>query len=286
MFKENKVMFVSVISNISLTLVKIVAGILGNSGALVADGIHSLSDLITDFVAIVGNVLSRKKPNKKHPLGYGQVEYLASIFMGGIVLMIGFFIISGAFNDTIDVPDIVTLLVTGVVIAIKIFTSYYIYKKGKEYDNSILIASGNEGKAGVVSSIIVYFSIVLMLLSDRFKVLKYADLVAIIIVGIFVVHIGYKIVRSNVSSMLGRQVEDKEFIKSVKDIILNTENVVKIDKFHLLKYGPYYKLFLEVTLPKDISVEESRIIINEFEKNIAKFDSRINYINTEINPEK
>ena len=79
MRKENKVMFISLIVNFSLSFLKVITGIIFSSGALIADGVHSFSDLSTDFFAILGNYLARKPADKEHPFGHGKIEYLTSI---------------------------------------------------------------------------------------------------------------------------------------------------------------------------------------------------------------
>ena len=93
MRKENKVMVVSMIVNAFLALIKVVFGIICYSTALVADGFHSFSDLATDLFAIIGNILSTKPADDKHPFGHGKLEYLTSLGIGLIILFVGFSII-------------------------------------------------------------------------------------------------------------------------------------------------------------------------------------------------
>ena len=94
----NKVMGVSFITNIFLALTKIISGFLGSSGALIADGFHSLSDTVTDVSAIIGNVLSKKPADEKHPLGHGKVEYITCSLIGFIVMTVGISIIYESIN--------------------------------------------------------------------------------------------------------------------------------------------------------------------------------------------
>ena len=89
MDKIAKVMGVSIITNIFLSIVKIITGLIGKSSALIADGIHSFSDLSTDFIAIIGNYLSRKPADEKHPYGHGKIEYITSIIISLVILFLG-----------------------------------------------------------------------------------------------------------------------------------------------------------------------------------------------------
>lgn len=83
-----KIMSFSIVTNIFLALIKIVSGLIGRSGALVADGIHSLSDLVTDFFAIIGSHMASKPADDEHPYGHGKAEYITSIVIGAVVLIL------------------------------------------------------------------------------------------------------------------------------------------------------------------------------------------------------
>ena len=86
MNKVSKVLLKSFFTNISLSVIKIISGIIGASGALIADGIHSLSDTTTDVFAIIGHKLSTKPANREHPYGHGKIEYITCIIIGFIVM--------------------------------------------------------------------------------------------------------------------------------------------------------------------------------------------------------
>ena len=105
MRKENKVMLTSMIVNSFLSIIKIIVGLIGKSSALIADGIHSFSDLFTDVFAIFGNLLSRKPADEKHPFGHGKLEYLTSIGIGLVILFVGFSIIYNSYNTKIIIPS-------------------------------------------------------------------------------------------------------------------------------------------------------------------------------------
>ncbi len=85
-----KTMVVSMIVNVFLSLIKIISGILGSCNSLIADGIHSISDLSTDIIAIIGNKLSLKPADNKHPYGHGKIEYLTSLIISIVILFLGF----------------------------------------------------------------------------------------------------------------------------------------------------------------------------------------------------
>ena len=282
--KDSKVMVVSMIVNIILSFIKIISGILGSSGALIADGIHSLSDLITDVFAIIGNLLSKKPADDKHPLGHGKLEYLTSMAIGIMVLFIGFSIIYNSFNHELIVPSILVIIVTLFTILLKLLLSSYVIKKGKEYNNNILIASGRESGADVISSLFVLLSTVLMQFSNYIPILRFSDLVVTIIVGIFIVRIGFELLKENISMILGERETDNSFLEDIRKIIMKEEIVINIDSLNLIKYGSYFEVVGEISMNEDLTLRECHDVVERIEKSLLDFDERNKYINIHVNP--
>ena len=200
--KITKVLLVSSITNIFLSIIKILFGFIGKCNALIADGIHSLSDLSTDLVAILGNHLSLKPADKKHPFGHGKTEYLTSLIIGIVIIILGLSLIYNIFNKEIIIPDLLMIIVSLFTIISKLLLSNYIYKKGILYSNNILIASGKESRADVYSSIFVLMSIILMQFSNEFNILKYADMFSTVIIALFIIKIGFNILKDNIGILL------------------------------------------------------------------------------------
>ena len=284
MRKENKVMMTSMIVNFSLSLLKVITGIIFSSSALIADGVHSFSDLTTDVFAIIGNKLSVKPADEKHPFGHGKLEYLTSMGIGLIILFVGFGIIYNSFNTEIIIPSLVVVLVSLFTIIIKFILSRYVINKGKEFNNSILVASGKESSADVISSVIVLVSALFMQLSSIVQVLKYADIVATIVVGIFVVKVGYDVLKENISYILGEQETDQELTDKIVKLIMNEKLVVRVDKLAMIKYGAYFKIVGEVSMDENLTLRSSHDAVERIEVSLKKFDERNRYITIHVNP--
>ena len=284
MEKVSKIMFVSVFTNLILAIIKMIFGFIGKSSALLADGIHSLSDLITDFFAIIGSKLSEKPADSKHPYGHGKLEYLTSIVISIVVLTLGITLITNSFQKEIVIPDIIVIAVSIFTIIAKFILSSYIINKGKKYQNNILISSGYESRTDVISSIVVLVSIILMQLSNYFEILKYADILATIIVGLLIIKIGYSLLKENLSLLLDEQVTNEEYLLDLKKIILKEESVITIDDLIIIKLGPCYKLVLEITMDETKSLKEVHQVLNELEKRMKEYDSKIKYVTIHANP--
>ena len=281
--KITKVLLVSSITNIFLSIVKILFGFIGKCNALVADGIHSLSDLSTDFVAIFGNHLSLKPADKKHPFGHGKTEYLTSMIIGIVIIILGLSLIYNIFNKEIIIPDLIMILVSLFTIISKLLLSNYIYKKGVLYSNNILIASGKESRADVYSSIFVLLSIILMQFSNQLSILKYADMFSTIIIALFIIKTGFNILKDNIGILLEEQVLDKKYLKEIKSIITSFDEIVEIKDLYVLRYGPYYKLVSNVIM-KDLLLTDAHNVIDEIENKLKEKDNRIKYVFIHMEP--
>lgn len=279
-----RVMSISMVTNIFLALFKIIVGFISRSSALIADGLHSFSDLITDVFAIVGSFLSKKPADHKHPYGHGRLEYLTSIVISLVIMALGFMIIYNSTKREIVIPSLIAVFVSLITITLKLLLSTYVIKMGKKYKNNILISSGYESSTDVISSIIVLISTILMQLSKYVGLLKYSDIVATIIVGVIIIKIGFDILKDNVSIMLGEQETDVSYINNIKDVILKDTHIQNIDSLVILKFGPYYKLIGEVSMDASHTLKEVHNALDIIEEQIKASDSKIKYITIHVNP--
>lgn len=284
MRKENKVMLTSMIVNSFLSIIKIIVGIVGKSSALIADGIHSFSDLFTDVFAIFGNLLSRKPADEKHPFGHGKLEYLTSIGIGLVILFVGFSIIYNSYDNKIVIPSILVVLVSLFTIVSKYLLASYITRKGKEYKNNILISSGRESSMDVLSSVVVLVATTLMRFSNKIEILKYADKVATVVVGLFIIKVGFDVLKENISTILGEQEIDQEYLENIKRIITDEKEVICIDELNLIKYGYYFKIVCEVGMNGNLSLKKGHSIVEKIETKLKEYDDRNKYITIHVNP--
>lgn len=284
MKRITNVIMVSMLTNFLLSIFKFIFGIIGNSSALVADGIHSFSDLTTDVVALFGNKLASKPADEKHPFGHGKIEYLTSLIIGFIVLVLGLSLIANSMNRDIMTPSVYVIFVSLSTIVAKYVLSSYLIYSGKKHDNTILIASGKESRADVVSSIFVLVSAICMQLQSIIPMMKYADILASIIVGLFIVHTGFSLIKENVSVIIGEQETDEKSIDNIRKILLSDQSILKIDRLTILKFGYSYSITCELTMDGNLSLLESHEIIDNIENKIKNMDNRYEYITIHINP--
>ena len=232
--KTTYVMLVSFFTNFLLSILKVVIGFIGKSKALLADGVHSFSDLATDVVALFGNFLSKKPEDQEHPFGHGRIEYVTSVLIGLAVFLLGFFLIFNTIKQKIEIPEKIVIVVSLFTIVSKFILAKYLILKGKKLDNQILLASGRESSADVMSSIVVLFASILMQFGIPF--LLYADKVASVIVGLFILHTGFTILKENFSILIGEKEGNTAYYEEVKATIMENTFIHQIDNLILMKY--------------------------------------------------
>lgn len=279
-----KVMSVSIITNTFLSLIKIIIGFICKSSALLADGVHSFSDLLTDFFAIIGNIMAKKPADEKHPYGHGKIEYLTSIGISIVVIILGLTIINNSMHSKVVMSSLIVSIVSLITITLKYLLSEYIIRKGKKLENNILIASGKESRADVISSLVVFVSAILSVFSKYIEVFKYSDKIAGIIVGILIIRTGFLILKENISIILGEQEIKGETLNKIRKIILNNKDIKTIDELIILKFGHCYKVSMEVSMNPDLTLLECHTIVDKLEKKLKKEVEKIEYITVHVNP--
>lgn len=284
MEKVTKVLVKSLIVNILLTLTKFVFGIIYKSKVLVADGIHSLSDLATDIVSIYGSKLSLKPADNEHPYGHGKIEYLTSIVVGAVILALALSLLGNSLNAKTTITSNMVLYVTIFTILAKYLISRYILSKGVKYKSNLLIASGKESRSDVISSAIVIVTYFLSKLSSYSKIFLYSDTIGTFIIGLIILKTAYRILKENIVSILGEIEQDEEYLDKIREIILENSEVVNIEELNIIKYGHYYQANITINMDSDVTLEDACLVSNRIKKKLINKKTRISYAKISINP--
>lgn len=281
----SRVLIKSFVTNIFLSIIKIIMGMLGHSHAMIADGFNSLSDLSTDIIAIMGNIMSGKKADKSHPYGYGQIEYLTNIIIGLVIIIMGILLIVNAFSFRYHVTEDIIMYVCIITIVVKILIANYLIENGRILKNSIIISSGYESLMNVLSSFLVLISIVFSKLVGYSEIFKYSDLIGTILVSLIIIYTGMNIFLDNTSCILGKMEDDNEYINKIKKIILADKRVKKIDKLNVIKYGSYYQVELTVIVSNKLKLTDSYKIQRDLRRRLIGKRNKIHYLEIVVNPE-
>lgn len=284
MEKVTKVLVKSLIVNILLTLTKFVFGLIYKSKVLVADGIHSLSDLATDVVSIYGSKLSLKPADNEHPYGHGKIEYLTSIVIGAVILALALSLLGNSLNAKNTIASNMVLYVTIFTILAKYLISRYILSKGVKYKSNLLVASGKESRSDVISSAIVIVTYFLSKLSSYSKIFLYSDTIGTFIIGLIILKTAYRILKENIVSILGESEQDEEYLDKIRKIILENSEVVNIEELNIIKYGHYYHANITINMDSNVTLEDACLVSNRIKKKLINKKTRISYAKISINP--
>lgn len=285
MKKEFIALTYSMVSNLIIATLKIAGGIISSSNSLFSDGLHTFSDFITDIFAFVGAKLSKKRPNKLHPFGYGKVEYITSLFIGIVIFCLGIFIVVNAFLGEHSTPSSLAIIIIIIAVVLKAFSVIYLMNAGKKLKSQTLIMSGKESLTDLCSSSLVIVIIILSNFADKFPVLKYADLVGCLFVGILIFIMAYGILKENILSLIGEVSDDKDILKRIEKSVETIDGVDLVD-IKLIKYGSYYKADLVVELDPKITIMKLARLEKRIFKKVKKEKVGIKYITLEVEPDK
>jgi cation diffusion facilitator family transporter len=256
-------MYRSIVVNILLAIVKFVFGFLTASQSIISEGVDSAMDSFNNLIAIYAIKRSHDPADADHPLGHGKVEYVASLILSFIILGVGVLLISEIFNQTsmVVIPKPTSLLVLIITTVVKVFLALYLIKQSKLIDNQLIYSLGQENLLDVLKSSIAFIGIGLSILSDflNLEFLKYGDIVAGVIIAIFIIKSGFEIMSDSISNILGKSA-DEEVIKRFRTLIKSIDGVEKIEWVDIVKQGPCYLVLATILVDKTITIDAAHDI--------------------------
>ena len=254
-----KTSVIGVITNVLLAAFKAAVGMISHSIAVTLDAVNNLSDALSSVITIIGAKLGAKQPDKKHPLGYGRIEYLSSMIVAGIVLYAGITSLVESIKKIITPEEadysIVSLIIIGVAIVVKLILGQYVKKQGKKHNSGALVASGSDALFDAILSASVLASAVIYLIWH----ISLEAYVGVIIAGI-IIKAGIEMMIETLNDILGKR-SDRDEVKKIKKLICEEEAVRGAYDLIMYNYGPnknYASVHLE--LPDTMTVEEVDVL--------------------------
>ena len=259
---------ISILSNILLAGFKAVIGVLSNSIAIISDAINNLSDALSSIITIVGTKLAGKSPDRKHPYGYGRIEYMTSLIVSAIVLYAGITALVESckkiFNPVVTEYSILTILILVIAIIVKCSLGLYVKTVGKEVNSNSLVASGSDALNDAILSISVLISVVFYMVF-KINIEAYVG----ILLSIFIIKAGLELIKESVDNMLGTRVESNLATK-IKKEVCKEKYVEGAYDLILNDYGPdKYIGSIHIEVPDTLSVSEVDKISRNITKNIS-----------------
>ncbi len=257
-----KTSIIGIIANVFLAGFKAVIGLMTNSIAIVLDAVNNISDAGSSLITIVGTKLAGKEPDKKHPFGYGRIEYLSAMIISVIVLYAGITSFVESVKQIIhpETPDYntISLVIVAVAVVVKILLGRYVKGVGVKVHSDSLI---NSGEDATLDSIISASTLVAAGIFLIFHVSLEAWLGAII--SIIIIKSGIEMLRDTISQILGER-NDTELAKAIHDTVVSFPGVEGAYDLVLNNYGPdSWNGSIHIEVPDTYSADQLDQMIRE-----------------------
>ena len=281
--ESNKVTKQAIAWNILLTIIKIVAGVFGRSSAMIADGLHSASDIISSVGVLLGNYISATPVDKEHNYGHEKAETLVSFLLSILLIVvsgsIGIEAVKSLGNiQGIEIPTVLPLVVAIISILIKEYQYRITIKIAKKINSPALKADAWHHRSDALSSVAAFVGIGGAMLG--FKVF---DPIASIVVAIFVAKVGIEILVGATNELMDVSI-DLEQEEQIKEIAKNTEGVRNLGEIRSRKHGAMAYVDLVICVDGNLTVREGHDIANQLEKDIIRDMEFVKGITVHVEP--
>lgn len=269
-----KVTIVGAFWDFALAVIKFIAGFFGHSGAMIADAVHTLSDLCTDFIVIVFSKAASKPKDEGHDYGHGKYETLATVIIGVALFAVAISLIVDAsekivsvFRDGISLPrpGVIALLAAAVSIAIKEGLYQYTSRYGKKLKSDAVVANAWHHRSDAMSSIGTLVGIGLAyFLGDKWSV---ADPIAAVVVGALIIKVSYDIITPALGDLLEKSLP-KDVEDEISRVIIEEHNISDLHNLRTRKIGSSIAIEFHIRMNGDMTVRESHDLTRHIEEDL------------------
>ncbi len=272
---ENNALYLSLLINLFVSILKFWGGVFFNAFTLTIDGIYTFSDFLTDVLALLGIKISKKRANKNHPLGYGRIFYVIEMFIGIIAVIVGFLIIYISVKIEYKKPSIYIIFVIILAVLLKFFSSYKLIKVGEKKKSDLLIFSGKESKIEALASLLL---IIIVILSQWIPKI---DVFGGIIIATLLILQAFILIYQNIGYLVGIVDNDVIIRKKIEEVV-SKYKVINIVNISLLKIGPYYQVILFLKVDNKLKVNKVVLLQNKIKKELKAKSLNLKFISFQL----
>jgi cation diffusion facilitator family transporter len=261
-------------ANLGLCVIKFIGGIFGGSQALIADAIHSLSDVIVAILVIVGLKVSSTPPDDDHHWGHGNIEFIVSAIIGTLLVCTAITItiisLTTIIRGDIYNPGILAIWAAAISVVANEIMFRHSLCAGEQMDSPAMIANAWENRSDVYSSLAVLIGV----FGARVGV-AILDPIAAIIVGVMIAKNGLKTLMSGVNGITDSSFDNKAMLLQVRELVLKEDGIVNVDKLRARKTGQKIWIDLEAIFKPEMKVAEVKKVIDSARNNVINQFERI-----------
>ena len=281
-----RVSFRTIVGNVLLTVLKMIAGILGRSGAMVSDAVHSLSDVISTVIVMVGVKLANKKPDKEHPYGHERLECVAALILSVILFLtalgIGWAglekVLSRNYEELVT-PGFFALIAAVISLISKEGMYWYTRNAAKKIDSSALMADAWHHRSDALSSIGSFIGILGSMLG-----LPIMDSLASIVICLFIIKVAFDIFKEAIGKMTDRAADDA-VENEIQSVILSQNDVVGVDLLRTRLFGNRIYVDVEIIVDGKKPLSEAHDVAEKVHNTIESEFPKVKHCTVHVNPE-
>lgn len=283
-----RVAWISIWSNIILTVGKIAIGIIASSDALFADGIHSAADVFAAVIVLLVLKVSNKPADTEHPYGHGKAEVIVSGVIGILLLLVSVYIvyegIAGFFHP-VETPSMIAFWIALFSYVAKECLFRYSMNVGKRVNSKAIEAVAYDHQADIVASLAAAIGILVSYLGDKLGIpfLLYGDKVASIFVAYLIFKIAKEMLTEAFHILIERNVEP-EMMKEFESVILSFKEVRRIDRIRAREHGHYIMMDIRISIDQDKTIKEGHDLSREIKYALMKKFDHVEEVLIHLNP--
>ncbi len=278
----NRISLVSILANVLLSIIKVIIGFVGRSSAIIADGIHSLSDVFSTIVAMIGVRLASKEDDENHPYGHEKIEPVMGKVLANILILTAIFMgyeaIKSILGRDYTVPGKITIYAAIFSILVKEWMYHYTLRGAKKIESSAMMADAWHHRTDALSS-------VGSLIGVTGAILGYPifDPLASVAISILVAKVGFDIYMQSVKELIDSSA-DEETLQKIRSIILNTKGVIQIDELKTRIHANKLYVDVEIAVDSALTVGQAHKIAENVHDNIEDKLKKVKHCMVHVNP--
>jgi cation diffusion facilitator family transporter len=266
---SRKVSLVSIVVDALLSLFKIFFGLIGKSQVIFLDGIHSLSDLVTDLATFFVLKVANQPPDEDHPYGHGKIETIATLMISVALFIVVFFLfkdsISKIISPTKELPERFTIWIAILSIIVKEILYRYTLIKGKQIKSELLIANAHHHRSDALSSVAALIGLLLIIYTP----FKYGEIIASFVVILMILHTAYEIGKEAFMELIDTIVDLPEK-EDISQKILSINGIETFHHFRIIKSGVFYKVEIDIEVDPNMRLYDAHELSKKVKELIQK----------------
>ena len=276
--KDYKIISITAILNFIVAILKLITGITFSFSTLIADSVQSFIDFFTDILSLIVNKIGKRRANKTYPFGYGQVYYLANMFTGIFLFLIGIFVVYQFFffSKSLE-PSYYVLLILLIILVLKWIVIYILKKYGNKSKNELLIESSKESKADFISTCVVILVLIISFFEQYIPSFINVDKIGCLGMAIYIFYTSFVIIVTNIDGLLTNDEENFDIKNEITQNLLKFKEIEK-SQIKVIKMSTYYNVFLRLKIAGNTTITNYIKLEKRIKKSLKKSNKLIRFI--------